>query len=58
MPEYALWNGPLEIMGGFVISTFLPAGLLMWCTAWIRSSRLLFTVIRSQMLSTAELENS
>lgn len=56
MPGYEMWNRPMEIMGGFVIFTLLPAGLLMWYTAWVRSSEMLFADIRSQIEGADRLE--
>jgi len=56
MPEYPLWNRPMEIMGLFLLLTFLPACLLMWFTAWLRSSESLFSDIRSQMEVGADLK--
>jgi len=55
MPEYPLWNSPMEIIGVVLLLTILPAGLLMWFTAWLRSSESLFLDIRSQMVA-AELQ--
>jgi hypothetical protein len=55
LPEYDLWNRPMEIIGVILLLTLLPAGLLMWFTAWVRSSESLFADIRSQMDAPAEL---
>ena len=56
IPGYPLWTRPLEIMGVVVLLTILPAFLLMWFTAWIRSSESLFSEIRSQMHVNTELK--
>lgn len=56
MPNYALWTRPMEIMGLFSLLTLLPAGLLMWLTAWIRSSEPLLVDIRSQMRDPSAME--
>ncbi len=56
MPEYPLWNRPMEIIGVVLLLTILPAGLLMWFTAWVRSSELLFVDIRSQVDAHAEFD--
>ncbi|PCI82146.1 MAG: hypothetical protein COB20_00630 [SAR86 cluster bacterium] len=54
MPEYDLWNRPMEIMGVFLLLAILPAGLLMWFTAWVRSSESLFSDIHSQVPQSSE----
>ncbi len=56
MPDYPLWSRPMEIMGLFLLLTFLPACLLMWFTAWVRSGESLFLDIRSQLEVNAELK--
>ncbi|HAS50155.1 MAG TPA: hypothetical protein DCS33_12945, partial [Gammaproteobacteria bacterium] len=43
-------------MGLFSLLTLLPAGLLMWLTAWIRSSEPLLVDIRSQMRDPSAME--
>lgn len=55
MPEHDLWNRPMEIIGVVLLLTLLPAGLLMWFTAWVRSSESLFSDIRRQMDASVEL---
>lgn len=56
VPGFNVWNRPMEIMGGFMLFTLLSAGLLMWFTAWLRSSESLFVDIRSQMKMEEELD--
>lgn len=56
MPEYDLWDRPMQVVGLFLLFTFLSMAMLMWFTAWIRSSEALFADIRSQMHGAEELE--
>lgn len=57
LPDFAIWENPMEIIGLFLMLAILPACLLMWFTAWVRRSATLIPNLQAQAHTSATTEN-